>query len=99
MKKRPIVKKKTREQRSIRLGQKRPHTLRGKVVSDKMHKTIVVEIQRSRQHPIYKKIYLISSKIKAHDEKEEAKVGDLVEIETCRPISKDKHFKLKRVIK
>lgn len=70
--------------------------LTGKVVSDKMKKTLVVKVERLKEHPKYKRKYKVSKKYKAHDEKEEYHVGDNVVIEECRPISKDKKW---RVIK
>ena len=72
--------------------------LRGKVVSDKMDKTIVVEIQTTTSHPLYGKRVNYSSHIKAHDENNEAKTGDIVEIMETRPLSKDKHFRLIKVV-
>lgn len=66
--------------------------LKGKVVSDKMQKTVVVSVSRYVQHPKYKKFYTVDKKHKAHDEKGEYKVGDIVIIEESRPLSKDKHF-------
>jgi small subunit ribosomal protein S17 len=72
--------------------------LTGKVVSTKMNKTIVVAVERRKSHPLYKKSYLVTTKFQAHDEKGEAKDGDLVEIIETRPISKNKHFKLKKVL-
>lgn len=69
-------------------------TLKGKVVSDKMDKTIVVSVTRFVEHPKYKKRVKISKKYKAHDEGNTKKVGDIVEIEETKPISKDKHFKV-----
>jgi len=66
--------------------------LKGKVVSDKMQKTVVVSVSRYIQHPKYKKFYSVDKKYKAHDEKGDYKVGDTVIIEESRPISKDKHF-------
>jgi len=68
----------------------------GKVVSDKMQKTVVVLVERIKEHPKYKRRYKVWKKYKAHDEKEECKVGDIVMIEECRPISKEKKW---RVIK
>ena len=68
--------------------------LRGKVVSDKMDKTVVVKIDMRKRHPKYKKIYTVSKKLKAHDEANEYHVGDVVTIESTRPISKDKRFKV-----
>jgi small subunit ribosomal protein S17 len=68
--------------------------LKGKVVSDKMDKTVVVSITRFVEHPKYKKRIKISKKYKAHDETNSKKVGDVVEIEETKPISKDKHFRV-----
>ncbi|MFW6282947.1 MAG: 30S ribosomal protein S17 [Minisyncoccales bacterium] len=68
--------------------------LKGKVVSDKMDKTVVVEVERSKQHPKYKKRYQVHRKYKAHDEKNEIKEGDQVVIEEIKPISKDKKWKV-----
>lgn len=70
-------------------------TLSGTVVSDKMDKTVVVSVTRYVKHPKYLKYQKISKKYKAHDENNEKKVGDKVEIVETRPISKDKHFKVK----
>ncbi len=70
----------------------------GTVVSDKMDKTIVVAVEDSVQHPLYKKILKRTSKFKAHDENNECKVGDRVSIMETRPISKDKRWRLARVI-
>jgi small subunit ribosomal protein S17 len=69
------------------------------VVSDKMAKTIVVETERSFAHPQYKKTVKRKTKYKVHDEKNEAKAGDLVLISQCRPMSKDKNFRLVEIIK
>jgi len=71
----------------------------GKVISNKMHKTIVVRVEDSTQHPKYKKIIKRFNKFKAHDEKNIANIGDLVVIEECRPVSKDKYFRLREIIK
>lgn len=68
----------------------------GKVISDKMKKTVVIEVERLKEHPKYKRRYKVSKSYKAHDEKEEYKVGDRVIIEECRPMSKEKRW---RVIK
>ncbi|MBB6212607.1 30S ribosomal protein S17 [Borreliella californiensis] len=70
----------------------------GKVVSDKMSKTIVVEIVQRKMHPIYRKYLKVSKKVKAHDEKEISKVGDKVKIIEVRPISKDKRWSLVEVL-
>ena len=71
----------------------------GVVVSDKMDKTIVVSIVRKSKHPLYKKTVKSSKKYKAHDEQNEAKVGDEVLITETRPLSKDKRWRLVRVTK
>ena len=67
-------------------------TLRGTVVSDAMDKTVVVEVGRFVQHPKYKKFYTTSKKYHAHDEQNQYKVGDKVEIIETKPISKKKSF-------
>ncbi|MBQ1468113.1 MAG: 30S ribosomal protein S17 [Solobacterium sp.] len=72
--------------------------LRGTVVSDKMDKTIVVEIETTKSHPLYGRRVKYTKKFKAHDENNEAKVGDVVEIMETRPLSKDKHFRLVSII-
>ena len=72
--------------------------LRGTVVSDKMDKTIVVEITTRRSHPLYGRHVKYTSKFKAHDENNEAKVGDIVEVMETRPLSKDKHFRLVKIV-
>ena len=69
-------------------------TLTGRIVSDKMDKTITVLVERRVKHPVYGKILTKSSKIKAHDEGNDASAGDLVTIAECRPVSKDKAWKL-----
>lgn len=71
----------------------------GKVVSDKMQKTIVVVSETLRKHPLYKKYVRHRTKYYAHDEKNEAKVGDLVLIEETRPLSKLKRWRLVKIIK
>jgi small subunit ribosomal protein S17 len=68
--------------------------LKGKVVSGKMDKTIVVSISRFIKHPLYGKFYKVSKKYKAHDEENKFKTGDSVEIIEVRPLSKDKRFKV-----
>ncbi len=73
--------------------------LQGVVVSDKMDKTIVVKIIRIKVHSLYKKRYRTSKTYKVHDPKNEAKVGDEVIFEECRPLSKDKKWKLTKVKK
>ncbi len=76
----------------------RRRVLRGTVVSDKMDKTIVVETATRKSHPLYGKRVKYSRRFKAHDELNEAKVGDIVEIMETRPLSKDKHFRLVKIV-
>lgn len=73
-------------------------TLTGIVVSDKMAKTIVVEITMRKLHPLYKKYVTRSKRIKAHDENNEAHVGDTVRVIEARPISKDKCWRLAEIL-
>ena len=70
----------------------------GKVVSDKMDKTIVVAIVDNVKHPLYKKIIKRTIKLKAHDEKNECKIGDRVEVMETRPLSKDKRWRVTNII-
>ncbi len=71
---------------------------RGTVVSDAMDKTVVVEVTTSKRHPLYGKRVKYTKKFKAHDEQNEYIVGDIVEITETRPISKDKHFRVNRLV-
>lgn len=73
-------------------------TRTGKVVSDKMDKTVVVTVEDHVKHPLYKKIVKRSSKLKAHDEKNECGIGDTVKIMETRPLSKDKRWRLVEII-
>ncbi len=73
-------------------------TISGRVVSNKMDKTIVVRIDRMVQHPMYGKFLRRSTKIHAHDQNNECGEGDVVEIEQCRPLSKTKSYRLVRII-
>ncbi len=73
-------------------------TRTGLVVSDKMDKTIVVAIEDNVRHPLYKKIVKRTIKLKAHDENNECRVGDRVEVMETRPLSKDKRWRLARII-
>ena len=70
----------------------------GKVVSDKMDKTVVVAIVDNVKHPLYKKIIKRTVKLKAHDENNECRIGDRVEVMETRPLSKDKRWRLVNVI-
>lgn len=70
----------------------------GEVVSDKMDKTVVVAVSRVVRHPFYRKILRRVTKLKAHDEKNECKVGDRVRLIETRPISKDKHWRVAQIV-
>ena len=70
----------------------------GKVVSDKMDKTIVVAIEDHVKHPLYKKIVKKTSKLKAHDEENTGRIGDTVKVMETRPLSKDKRWRLVEVV-
>ncbi|OQB52954.1 MAG: 30S ribosomal protein S17 [Firmicutes bacterium ADurb.Bin146] len=70
----------------------------GKVVSDKMDKTIVVAVEDSVKHPLYNKIIKRTYKLKAHDENNECAVGDKVKVMETRPISKDKRWRLVSIV-
>ena len=70
----------------------------GRVTSDKMDKTIVVAIETMQLHGLYKKYVAHTKKLKAHDEKNEARVGDLVRVMESRPLSKDKYWRLTEIV-
>ena len=74
-------------------------TLQGKVVSDKMQKTVVVDVARVVKHPKYGKYYSINKRIKAHEENNEFKVGDVLEITATKPYSKGKSFVVSKKVK
>ena len=73
-------------------------TRTGKVVSDKMDKTIVVAVEDHVKHPLYKKIVKRTYKLKAHDEQNECKIGDTVKVMETRPLSKDKRWRLEEIM-
>ena len=75
-------------------GEKKNKVLKGVVVSDKMDKTVVVKVTRFVEHPKYGKRIKKTKKYKAHNEDNSKKIGDLVEIEETKPLSKDKHFRV-----
>lgn len=77
----------------------RKKQLVGEVVSDKMDKTIIVEVGRRLRHPRYKKVVSRYKKFYAHDEKQEAGIGDLVRIVECRPLSRLKRWRLAEVLR
>ena len=79
--------------------QKHHKELIGTVISNKMQKTIVVEVTRKKAHPMYKRVIAIRKKFYAHDEKNEAHVGDVVRLEETRPLSKLKRWKLKDIVR
>jgi len=81
-------------------GQQKHHKeLIGTVVSNKMQKTIVVEVTRKKAHPMYKRVISIRKKFYAHDEKNETHPGDVVKIEESRPLSKLKRWTLKEIMR
>ena len=73
-------------------------TRTGKVVSDKMDKTIVVAVEDHVKHPLYKKIVMRTYKLKAHDENNECGIGDTVKVMETRPLSKDKRWRLVEIV-
>lgn len=83
----PAVKQSRRQQRV------------GRVVSNKMDKTIVVAVERLKKHRIYKRTYKVTKKFHVHDENNEGQIGDTVLIEESRPISKTKHWRLVQIVK
>ncbi len=72
--------------------------LTGRVVSDKMEKTVVVSIERRVQHPVYGKMVRRTKRLKAHDERNDAKTGDTVRIMETRPMSKDKRWRVVEIV-
>ena len=80
------------------LETKAARSLEGRVVSNKMNKTITVLIERRVRHPLYGKIVSRRTKLKAHDENNQCKEGDLVQIEECRPLSRSKSWRLVKVL-
>lgn len=74
--------------------EKLARTVMGRVVSDRMDKTITVLIERQVQHPLYKKVIKRSTKVHAHDEANDCKIGDVVTVKSCRPLSKSKTWTL-----
>ena len=80
------------------MERKQRKVYQGRVVSDKMEKTITVVVETKRNHPVYGKRINYSKKYKAHDENNSAKTGDIVRIMETRPLSKDKHFRLVEIV-
>jgi len=71
----------------------------GKVTSNKMDKTVVVVVETRRRHPLYKKVVTHSSSFKAHDEKNECNIGDIVKMVETRPLSKDKRWRVIEILR
>ena len=78
--------------------EERRRRMTGQVVSDKMDKTVVVDVRTTRQHPLYGKTIRVSKRFKAHDENNACRVGDRVRIVESRPISKDKHWMVEEIM-
>ncbi len=89
----------SKEKKVAKEQQMTKRVLSGEVVSDKMDKTIVVEVTRKFKHPLFGKVLKVQKKYKVHDQKEEAAKGDTVEFQEGRPLSKTKHMHLTRVVK
>jgi small subunit ribosomal protein S17 len=83
---------------SEQVNDKNVRSLTGKVVSDKMNKTVTVLVERRVKHPLYGKVIRLSKKYHAHDENNDCHSGDTVIIEECRPISRTKAWKVVRVV-
>jgi small subunit ribosomal protein S17 len=84
------------ESKAAQRGKKKELT--GRVVSNRMQKTIVVAIERRKLHPLYKKYLTVTKKVKAHDEGNQAGIGDLVRVIESRPISKEKCWRLVEIL-
>lgn len=80
------------------MTEKNTRTLQGRVVSNKMDKSITVAIERKVKHPIYGKFIKRTTKLHAHDENNECSIGDIVTVRECRPLSKTKTFTLVAVV-
>ncbi len=86
------------EKKEAAVAEAMPHLVTGRVVSNKMTKTIVVSVDRQIIHPLYGKRLKRSTKLHAHDEKGECAVGDLVTIQECRRLSATKHWTLVKIV-
>lgn len=71
----------------------------GRVVSDKMDKTVVVKVERLARHPVYEKVLRLEKKYKAHDENNECRMGDLVRIMESRPLSREKRWRVVEIVR
>ncbi len=94
----PVTSKKAAGSAGAEDGRSERKTRVGVVVSDKMNKTIVVDVVRRVPHPQFKKIIKLTTRFYVHDEKEEAKVGDRVKVMECRPLSKTKRWRLIEIL-
>ncbi len=88
----------TQQENAQAVGRASRKTRVGLVVSDKMEKTVVVSIERRVQHPVYGKMVRRTKRLKAHDEKNDAKTGDTVRIMETRPMSKDKRWRVVEIV-
>ena len=86
------------EEQAVQAGKSGKKEFVGLVKSNKMDKTIVVAVETTTQHPLYKKYVTRIKKLKAHDEANDAKTGDRVRVVECRPISKEKCWKLTEIV-
>lgn len=86
-------------QESQHKGKGRRQQRIGRVTSDKMQKTIVVAVETLKRHPLYRRTYKSTNKFKAHDEHNDARIGDMVRIEETRPLSKDKRWRLVEIVR
>ena len=82
----------------MKQGKPNKRTIVGTVVSDKMDKTVTIKWETRKKHPLYKKFVKRQIKIKAHDEKNEASTGDTVKVIECRPISKEKNWRIVEIV-
>jgi small subunit ribosomal protein S17 len=80
------------------MGESKVKSFRGRVISDRMEKSVVVAVERFVKHPLYGKFMKRTTKLHVHDENNVCKISDLVEIKECRPVSKKKSWMLVRVI-
>lgn len=78
------------------MGSKR--ILQGTVVSDKMDKTVVVAVERRKTHRLYHKVVTVTGRYKAHDENNQCRLGDIVRIEECRPLSREKRWRVTQIV-
>jgi len=83
----------------VKVSKPKEKIIVGTVISDKMNKSVTVELNTRKRHPLYKKFVRKHVKIKAHDEKNEVTLGDVVKIKETRPISKDKCWKVIEILK